>query len=213
MGELYRSSHLSLSPQQLQEGSLYLGQVFLGLAALTQMNSENLATMMATLQAEPPLETSAPSLGNAQVGINGGKNINNLNSSGVDLNFLQLSDRLLSPSGSNPQWQPLTSPELDFSIRVLVHLCQQNQELIRRAVSLMEQMMQEGKDPWQVTLLKNYGQRLTTSAALHRSSHLSEDASHQWQGKILFDLLFYSSPYGQQRLWLRCTQPVNIGKT
>ncbi len=216
MGEPHRSPPISLSPQQLQEGSIYLGRVFLGLAALTQINSGNLATIMATLQAEPLSEMPESPPRNAHAEIDLGKNISNLNSSDVDLNFSQLSDRLLSSSWINSLGQPLTFPELAFSIRVLVHLCQQHQELIRRAVSLVEQITKEGKDPWQVTLLKDYHQRLTAASSLHLPSHVTTAASNQWsnqwRSKILFDLLFYSSPYGQQRLWLRCTEPVNIGR-
>lgn len=217
MGEPLRSPQISLSPQQLQEGSIYLRQVSLGLAALTQMKSGNLATTMATLQAELSSATPAPQPSNTNAEMDISKNINNFNSSGINLNFSQLSDRLLSPihinASSNASGNYLTFPELAFGVRVLVHLCQQHQELIRRAVSLMEQITKEGQDPWQVTLLKDYSQRLVVFSSLHQLPHLSEAASNQWRGKILFDLLFYSSPYGQQRLWLRCTQPVNIGRT
>jgi hypothetical protein len=217
MGEPHRSPQISLSPQQLQEGSFYLRQVSLGLAALTQMNSGNLATAMATFQVELSSETPELHPRNVNSEMDFGRNINNLNSRGIDLNFSQLSDRLLSPIPSNSLGNSLdnslTFPELACGVQVLVHLCQQHQELIRRAVSLMEQITQEGQDPWQVTLLKDYSQRLAVSSSLHQPLHLSEAASNQWRGKILFDLLFYSSPYGQQRLWLRCTQPVNIGKS
>ena len=222
MGEPHRSPQISLSPQQLQEGSIYLRQVSLGLAALTQMKSENLATTMATLQAELSSEIPDPHPQNANSrmdsgmdsGMNLGININNINSSGIDINFSQLSDRLLSPIQNNPLDNSLTFPELAFGVQVLIHLCQQHQELIRRAVSLMEQITKEGKDPWQVTLLKDYSQRLSVSYSLHRPPHLTAvESPNQWRGKILFDLLFYSSSYGQQRLWLRCTQPVNISRT
>lgn len=155
MGEILRSPQISLSPQQLQEGSIYLGQVFFGLAALVQLNSGSLAKTMATLQSE----ILDPYPSNANSGMNFGMNINGIDSTGINLDFSQLSDRLLSPS--NPLWQPLNAPELAFSIQVLVHLCQQHQELIRRAVSLMEQITKEGKDPWQITLLKDYSQRST----------------------------------------------------
>lgn len=213
MGEPRRSPQLSLSSQQLQEGSIYLRQAFLGLAALAQISPQDLVATMSTLASEQSSATipkADSQVDNPDFGMDGGMNISSGYSS-VNLDFSKLSDRLLPPpSNSSGNFSPpLSAPELAFGVRVLVHLCQQHQELIRRAVSLIEQITQEGKDPWQVTLLKDYSQRLADYSSLHPTAV----ASNQWWGKILFDLLFYSSPHGQQRLWLRCTQPVNIGRT
>lgn len=193
MKESLRSLHLSLSPQQLKEGSIYLGQAFCGLAALAQIDSEDLAKtmeIMVTMMAQQSENSLSPS-------------------PVVKADFSKLSDRLLSQPQDNPLGSPLTSPELAFSIQFLSYLCQQHQELIRRAVSLMEQMTKEGKDPWQISLLKDYNQRLIASHS-PRVLQLTEREFHQWSGKILLDLLFYSSPYGQPRLWSRCTQPPNL---
>lgn len=201
MGEPLRSPPNSLSPQQLKEASIYLGQVFSGLAALIQLNSENLTAAMLALP--PELSRSNPEVSPVE---------SNVNYSSIDSKFgSQLSDRLLGfslgelPHPDTPR-QPLTPAELTFSIAVLCHLCQQNQELIRRAVSLMEQMTREGRNPLEVTLLKDYNQRL----AAYHPLDLTELEVSQLGAKILLDLLFYSSPYGQSRLWLRCTQPVNL---
>jgi hypothetical protein len=228
MGEPLRSPQIALSSQQLQEGSIYLGQVFLGLAALAQIRSEDLVAAMSILQSAElaPANPQADSLADSQAsypkfGMDAGMNINGINSSSINLDFSRLSDRLLSQNHSNSlvnslvnsPGNSLTFPELTFAIRVLSHLCQQHRELIRRAVSLMEQITQEGQDPWQVTLLKDYSKRSIAYSSLHLPPHLSEAESNQWRGKILLDLLFYSSPYGQERLWLRCTQPVNISNT
>ncbi len=193
MEEPLRSLHLPLSPQQLKEGSIYLGQAFCGLAALAQIDSEDLAKTMEIMVAMMA-QQSENSLFHSPV---------------VKADFSKLSDRLLSQPQDNPLWSPLTSSELAFSIQFLSYLCQQHQELIRRAVSLMEQMTKEGKDPWQISLLKDYNQRLIASYS-PRVPHLKDREFYQWSGKILLDLLFYSSPYGQPRLWLRCTQPPNL---
>jgi len=186
MEQLRRSPHLDLSSQQLKDGSIYLGQAFLGLAALAQIDSGHLAKTMGTM-----LSMAARQGETIEI-----------------LDFSKLSDRLLSQSPNNPFEQPLTSSELFLSVQVLSYLCQQYQELIRRVVSLMEQMTKESKDPWQISLLKDYNQRLEPAHFSHLPHSIIME-SDQWRGKILLDLLFYSSPYGQSRLWLRCTQPQN----
>lgn len=208
MEESRRSLHLSLSPQQLKEGSIYLGQAFLGLAALAQIDSEDLAKtmeIMVTMVTQQSENSLSGSLNNLDFGMAS----SSIKSRIINADFSKLSDRLLSQSQGNPLGSPLTSPELVFSIQFLSYLCQQHQELIRRAVSLMEQMTKEGKDPWQISLLKDYNQRLIAFHSLYLAQ-LTGMEFHQWSGKILLDLLFYSSPYGQSRLWLRCTQPVDL---
>jgi len=177
MGEPLRSPESSqvLSPQQLTAGTIYLKQVFSGLVALTQIAPQDLWTAALPSNSDAPMDPN-PSLG--------------------DRLLSPLTSQLLSPGKS------LTQAELTNCIHALSHLCQQHQELIRRAVSLLEQMTRESQDPWQVTLLKNYSHTLATyyppEGGTKEITSLGE--------KLLFDLLFYSSPSGTLRLWLRCTQ-------
>lgn len=175
MGEPLRSPESSqgLSPHQLTAGTIYLGQVFSGLVGLTQVAPKELWT--------------AALLSNSDISPDP-----------------SLSDRLLSALTSQflAPGKSLTQAELTTGIQALSHLCQQHQELIRRAVSLLEQMIRESQDPWQVTLLKNYSHTLATyyprDGGTKEVTSLGE--------KLLFDLLFYSSPSGTVRLWSRCTQ-------
>jgi hypothetical protein len=76
-------------------------------------------------------------------------------------------------------------------------LCQQHRELIRRAVALLEQMINQNDDPWQTTLLGKYRDRL------HRlHPKLTTDQVTGLAERNLIALLFYSSTHGTQRLQL-----------
>jgi len=180
MGEPLRSLQSSqvLSSPQLRAGTIYLGQIFSGLIALTQIAPRELwtAALPSDLDVSSPDIFKDPSLS--------------------DRLLSHLTPQLLSPGKS------CTHAELITCIEALCHLCQQHQELIRRAVSLLEQMIRESKDPWQVTLLKNYCHTLSTyyppNVDAKEISSLGE--------KLLFDLLFYSSSSGTLRLWSRCSQ-------
>jgi len=202
--EPLRSLEKSLSPSQLEDASIYLSQVFSGLAALTQINSKDLAAAMLALQPE----TAVSNLEVTNLNSNpesAGISFSSINSRNIDPNFSsQLSDRLLHQPYRATIDKPLTPTETAWAIEVLCYLCQQHQELIRRAVSLLEQMTNEARDPWQVTLLQDYSQQWKEFHAPELV--LAGVESSQLKAKILLDLLFYSSPSGRSRLWLRCTQ-------
>ena len=88
-------------------------------------------------------------------------------------------------------------------ILIICYIAQQHQELIRRAVTLLEQMTAQNKDPAQTTLLGNYFANFQDDYSKkpdplpHSSTDLVKLAS-----KLLIDLLFYSANHGYRRLWL-----------
>ena len=88
-------------------------------------------------------------------------------------------------------------------ILIICYIAQQHQELIRRAVTLLEQMTAQNKDPAQTTLLGNYFAKFQDyyskqpDTQQQSSTHLVKLAS-----KLLIDLLFYSADHGYSRLWL-----------
>lgn len=88
-------------------------------------------------------------------------------------------------------------------ILIICYIAQQHQELIRRAVTLLEQMTAQSKDPAQTTLLGNYFANFQdhyskkSDTPPQSSTDLVKLAS-----KLLIDLLFYSADHGYSRLWL-----------
>ena len=89
-------------------------------------------------------------------------------------------------------------------VLIICHLANQHQELLRRAVSLLEQVSQQNKPPHQTALLGNYLDRFINYYQERiTDSHLlaPESLSHlAW--KLLIDLLFYSGQNGHRLLWV-----------
>lgn len=87
-------------------------------------------------------------------------------------------------------------------VLIICHLAKYHQELIRRAVSLLEQMTAQNQDVQQTALLGDY---LDTFANIDQKRMLLEDSPPEEVEplalKLLVDLLFYSSANGHQRLW------------
>lgn len=80
---------------------------------------------------------------------------------------------------------------------------EQHEELIRRAITLLEQMTQQNKDPKQSTLLGKYFSNFSYyyKYKVKENKKLSIDEEFQLASKLLLDLLFYSSDSGYIRLW------------
>lgn len=89
-------------------------------------------------------------------------------------------------------------------VLIVCHLAKQNQELIRRAVALLEQMAEQNREPHQAALLGDYLDAFnnTYQERMEDGENISPDALTQLALKLLIDLLFYSSPNGHRRFWL-----------
>ena len=88
-------------------------------------------------------------------------------------------------------------------VLIICYLAQQQQELIRRAVSLLEQMTEQNKEPHRIALLGDYLDKFTNTYEERMSERdFSPDILYQLALKLLIDLLFYSSNNGHRRLWL-----------
>ncbi|WP_107670159.1 DUF3038 domain-containing protein [Cyanothece sp. BG0011] len=97
----------------------------------------------------------------------------------------------------------LTIEQMRSLILIICYINQQHQELIRRAVTLLEQLTAQNKDPAKTTLLGNYlenFQRFYSKEANH--PNLSPSQQMQLASKLLIDLLFYSEESSYDRLWL-----------
>ncbi|MGK7881724.1 MAG: DUF3038 domain-containing protein [Crocosphaera sp.] len=96
-----------------------------------------------------------------------------------------------------------TLEQLRSLILIICYINQQYQELIRRAVTLLEQMTTQDKDPEQTTLLGNYLEKFRHFYGKKPEQlNLSSEQQVQLASKLLIDLLFYSGDNGYDRLWL-----------
>jgi Protein of unknown function (DUF3038) len=89
-------------------------------------------------------------------------------------------------------------------VLIICYLAKEDQELIRRAVGLLEQMAETNREPHQAALLGDYIDAFcnTYQERMESDEKISTDALTHLGLKLLVDLLFYSSPGGHRRLWL-----------
>lgn len=89
-------------------------------------------------------------------------------------------------------------------VLIICHLANQHQELIRRAVTLLEQLTEQHREPHQAALLGDYLDSFhnTYQERMEESDSASPDQLTYLALKLLIDLLFYSAPNGARRLWL-----------
>lgn len=166
------------SPEQLDNIKAQLDLVLMALEALAGIGSE------AMLQAAVQLKVEE------QV------------SDRVTLWRLRQSSPLRKGSGGRKK---LDIDEARSLVLISCYLANQHQELIRRAVALLEQASEQNRPPYKVALLGNYIDTFTNFYE-ERMQELNESNSSSdletLSLKLLIDLLFYSSPGGARRLWV-----------
>ena len=89
-------------------------------------------------------------------------------------------------------------------VLIICHLASQNQELIRRSVSLLEQMGNQGQAPHRIALLGDYLDSFSQlyQERIEQGESLTSGQLTEIAFKLMIDLLFYSSRNGHRRLWL-----------
>lgn len=89
-------------------------------------------------------------------------------------------------------------------VLIVCYLANQHQELLRRGVNLLEQATEQGKPPYQTTLLGNYLDRFIDFYQLRIDSEgtVSSEFLTRLAWKLLVDLLFYSGKNGYRLLWV-----------
>ena len=108
---------------------------------------------------------------------------------------------------SFPQERQASSPnplELDVArslVVVISQLAQENRELLRRAVTLLEQTHLQPSAIQRTLLLKTYLQRFEQRLSQSGQKSLISQADSHLALKLLVDLLFYSDVSGSRRLW------------
>jgi hypothetical protein len=89
-------------------------------------------------------------------------------------------------------------------VLITCYLAKQYQELIRRAVGLLEQMAENKREPHQAALLGDYIDAFcnTYQERMEENEQITTDMLTHLALKLLVDLLFYSANGGHRRLWL-----------
>ncbi|NER39178.1 MAG: DUF3038 domain-containing protein [Oscillatoria sp. SIO1A7] len=89
-------------------------------------------------------------------------------------------------------------------VLISCHLAQEHQQLIRRAVALLEQLTEQNRKPHTAALLGDYLDNFiyTYQERMEDGDDTAPDLLSRLALKLLIDLLFYSSPKGHRRLWL-----------
>lgn len=89
-------------------------------------------------------------------------------------------------------------------VLIICYLANQHQELIRRAVTLLEQLTEQNQPPHRASLLGDYLDKFnnTYQERMEEADNASADELTHLALKLLIDLLFYSAPNGSRRLWM-----------
>ncbi|MEM7760468.1 MAG: DUF3038 domain-containing protein [Cyanobacteria bacterium P01_A01_bin.40] len=87
---------------------------------------------------------------------------------------------------------------------IICYLASQHQELLRRAVCLLEQVTAQNKPPHQTALLGNYLDQFINyyQERISNNPDISSEALSALAWKLLIDLLFYSGNNGHRLLWV-----------
>ena len=110
---------------------------------------------------------------------------------------------------SNPKRNSRERKKLDLEearslVIIICYLAHQHQELLRRAVGLLEQATEQNNPPDQTALLGDYLDRFINyyQERITNSSDISPEYLSDLAWKLLIDLLFYSSQNGHRLLWI-----------
>jgi hypothetical protein len=119
----------------------------------------------------------------------------------VELWRLRQSNPLRKSSGGRKK---LDVEEARSLVLIICYLAQENDELLRRAVTLLEQVTAQQQPPHQTALLGNYLDKFIDlyQARMSASQEITSQILSQLAWKLLIDLLFYSSNNGSHWLWL-----------
>jgi hypothetical protein len=170
-------SNLALNAQHLDDIKAHLDLLLLAWEALTQMSSEAMIAAAHHL------------------------NLTDAISDRVGLWRLRQSNPLRRSAGGH---QKLDGEEARSLVVLICYLAKQHQELIRRAVTLLEQMTLQGQNPYRTALLGDYLDNFVNlyPARMETENTVTVPELTPLAYKLLLDLLFYSAEAGHRRLWL-----------
>ncbi|MEM9274027.1 MAG: DUF3038 domain-containing protein [Cyanobacteria bacterium P01_F01_bin.143] len=114
---------------------------------------------------------------------------------------LRQSNPLRNSSGGRKK---LDVEEARSLVLIICYLAKQEQELLRRAVSLLEQISSQNKPPYQTALLGDYLDKFINlyQERMESQQDITSDQLSNLALKLLIDLLFYSGNNGHRLLWI-----------
>ena len=114
---------------------------------------------------------------------------------------LRQSNPLRNSSGGRKK---LDVEEARSLVLIICYLAKQEQELLRRAVSLLEQITSQNKPPHQTALLGDYLDKFINlyQERMETQQEITPDKLSSLALKLLIDLLFYSGNNGHRLFWL-----------
>jgi hypothetical protein len=119
----------------------------------------------------------------------------------VELWRLRQSNPLRKSSGGRKK---LDVEEARSLVLIIAYLAKQHQELLRRAVNLLEQVTEQNQEPHHTALLGDYIDKFinTYQARMAEDREMTSAILYQLALKLLINLLFYSGNNGHRLLWL-----------
>jgi hypothetical protein len=104
---------------------------------------------------------------------------------------------------NNQDSQKITIELIKSLVLIICYLANQHQELLRRAVSLLEQITEPDFSLQQTSLLNNYLNNFISSyqVRIANNADKSQETSSELAWKLLISLLFYSGHNGHSLLW------------
>ena len=114
---------------------------------------------------------------------------------------LRQSNPLRKSSGGRKK---LDVEEARSLVLIICYLAKEHQELLRRAVTLLEQVSQQQQKPHQTALLGDYLDKFINiyQERMETESKITPEVLTDLALKLLVDLLFYSGKNGHRLLWL-----------
>lgn len=127
----------------------------------------------------------------------------NLSRVAVKLNFKSIWEKRLAGWHTSPKLLLLDIDQARSLVLIICHLAQQNQALIRRAITLLEQLTQQNSDLREVALLRDYLDQFNQAYRNQAATMVlpATDDLTPLAIKLLVDLLFYSHPNSPQQFW------------
>lgn len=165
------------STNQLDNIKAHLDLVILALESIANISSEAMLAAAKELQLESVLADR------------------------VALWRLRQSNPLRKSSGGRKK---LDVEEARSLVLIICYLAKQNQELLRRAVTLLEQVTQQQQEPHQTALLGEYLDKFINmyQERMETETKITPEILTNLALKLLVDLLFYSGKNGHRLLWL-----------
>jgi hypothetical protein len=169
--------HKEPDARQLDNIKAHLDIVLLALEALSDISSEEM------LKAAQQL------------------NLDSVIADRVGLWRLRQSNPLRKSAGGRKK---LDVEEARSLVLIICYLAKQQHELIRRAVTLLEQITEQNKAPHQTALLGDYLDAFTNGyqERMEEGEKIPTEQLSRLALKLLVDLLFYSAANGHRRLWM-----------